>query len=63
MERHGLSSPTATVERMPTGELSPMAFLVGVTGRALDRHPHLDAPNELAPLVSLVVSTGARKRR
>jgi hypothetical protein len=30
MERHGLSSLTATVDRMPTGELSPMAFLVGV---------------------------------
>jgi hypothetical protein len=31
MERHGLSSPIATVDRMPTGELSLMAFLVGVT--------------------------------
>jgi hypothetical protein len=31
MERHGLSSSIATVDRMPTGELSPMAFLVGVT--------------------------------
>jgi len=24
-----------------TGELSPMAFLVGVTGRDRSRHPHL----------------------
>ena len=29
-ERHGLSSPIATVRQTPTGELSPMAFLVGV---------------------------------
>jgi hypothetical protein len=33
MERHGLSSPTATVDRTPTGELSSMAFLVGVNLR------------------------------
>ena len=31
MERHGLSSPIATVDRAPTGELRPMAFLVGVS--------------------------------
>jgi hypothetical protein len=29
-QRHGLSSPIATVIRASTGELSPMAFLVGV---------------------------------
>ena len=30
LERHGLSSPTPSVDCTPTGELSPMAFLVGV---------------------------------
>ena len=30
MERHGFSSPIATENRATTGELSPMAFLVGV---------------------------------
>src|SRR5439155_11942229 len=30
MERHGLSSPIPTASQTPTGELSPMAFLVGV---------------------------------
>src|SRR5206468_867744 len=40
MERHGLSSPIVTVKRTPTGELSPMAFLVGVAlSRALPVTP------------------------
>src|SRR5262245_56776670 len=30
LERHGLSSPTPSVDCAPTSELSPMAFLVGV---------------------------------
>ena len=30
LERHGLSSPTPSVDCTPTGGLSPMAFLVGV---------------------------------
>src|SRR5262245_32078078 len=30
LERHGLSSPTPSVDWTPTSELSPMAFLVGV---------------------------------
>ena len=37
MERHGFSSPIATVQGPPTGELSPMAFLVGVALRRVPR--------------------------
>ncbi len=40
MERHGLSSPIATVSQTPTGELSPMAFLVGVSVERAGGHPH-----------------------
>ena len=40
MERHGFSSPTATVNQAPTGELSPMAFLVGVFVERAAFTPH-----------------------
>jgi len=41
LERHGLSSPTPSAHCTPTSELSPMAFLVGVTFVAdAAGHPH-----------------------
>src|SRR6187200_116959 len=40
MERHGLSSPIATASQTRTGELSPMAFLVGVSVACATGHPH-----------------------
>src|SRR5207249_9385979 len=43
-ERHGLSSPIATVNKTPTGELSPMAFLVGVSLAVAAGHPHPTRP-------------------
>src|SRR5262245_14589482 len=39
LERHGLSSPTPSVGCTPTGELSPMAFLVGVRLRSAPQTP------------------------
>ena len=47
MERHGLSSPIAAVICAPTGELSPMAFLVGA--RLATDTPTLTRQDELAP--------------
>src|SRR6478736_7755265 len=51
MERHGFSSPTPSAWPAATGELSPMAFLVGVT-RA-NRSPPPGAPRSLSPAVEL----------
>ena len=47
LERHGLSSPTSSVGCTPTGELTPMAFLVGV--RLATDTPTLTRQDELAP--------------
>ena len=44
MERHGFSSPTPAAGCTPTGELSPMAFLVGVRLAEYATDTHLDAP-------------------
>src|SRR4051794_11112937 len=45
-ERHGLSSPIATVRQTPTGELSPMVFLVGVKLSRTRRAPPPDASSD-----------------
>ena len=58
-ERHGLSRPSATAATSTVGRLSPMAFLVGVSAR---QTPPPDAPNELAPQVSLRGAVGASRR-
>jgi len=58
-ERHGLRRPSATAATSTVGRLSPMAFLVGVSGR---QTPPPDAPNELAPQVSLRGAVGASPR-
>ena len=55
MERHGLSSPAATVKCVPTGELSPMAFLVGVTAVARVG----DTPTRCAQRLSAAVEVAA----
>ena len=40
MERHGFSSPLSAFKSCTTGELSPMAFLVGVSFVHSAGHPH-----------------------
>ena len=40
MERHGFSSPLLALKSCTTGELSPMAFLVGVSAERATGHPH-----------------------
>ncbi len=44
-ERHGLSSPIASLSTVATGELSPMAFLVGV----MRPRPLQDTPHPMRP--------------
>ena len=58
MERHGLSSRIAKLQLAPTGELSAMAFLVGVICRACRRSPPPDASSGLARLLN---SQGAQR--
>ena len=41
--------------------LSRWTHRVGVTGSALQRHPHLDAPNELAPLRTMCGAAGSKQ--
>jgi hypothetical protein len=45
----GLARLTQRTTEAPTGELSPMAFLVGVGVQRARQTPPPDAPNELAP--------------
>jgi hypothetical protein len=56
MERHGLSSPIATVNSTPAGELSPMAFLVGV----ILRHVRLDTPTRCVKRLRSAVAFAER---
>ena len=61
--RPRLGSATADLATDATADPSRWTHRVGVTGRARDRHPHLDAPNELAPPVVFELSVDARRRR
>jgi hypothetical protein len=51
MDRHGLSSPVPTVGQAPTGELSPMAILVGVTFQRLSPVTPTRCVQRLGPAV------------